>query len=154
MSGGRMKSSKHVMHLRRNSGGGPKWLGVQCSCGWSEGSPGARQDSLRAAHRRHLKEVSTVRWVKGARGYADRVSVCGRYTIEMIELGCRHEPGPYWSARLTEKVGGETIWLTSEGQRMGFSRYRDRGPGGGPLQEAKASAQAHLHLSLGLTNED
>jgi len=47
----------HEIELRQNDGGGPKWLGVRCSCGWSEGSPGSRKERLQAAGRRHLRDV-------------------------------------------------------------------------------------------------
>jgi hypothetical protein len=43
--------------LIQNPGGGPKWLGIRCTCGWKTGHPGQRRDSLERAGRRHTKEA-------------------------------------------------------------------------------------------------
>ena len=45
---------EHVIALQRNHGGGPKWLGALCKCGWRGGSPGDRQRELEAAGREHV----------------------------------------------------------------------------------------------------
>lgn len=90
--------------------------------------------------------MSKIKWNKGERGSEPRTSVCGLYVCEVVEYGCRHEPGLYWSARYTgdrDPLGQG--WLTGRGV-LTYSRYPGYGkdPGaGGLLSEAKESAQLH-----------
>lgn len=53
-----MSDLEHRTSLIQNSGGGPKWLGARCTCGWKAGGPGERRDSLERAMRRHTAETA------------------------------------------------------------------------------------------------
>ena len=53
-----MPGTEHRTSLIQNSGGGPKWLGARCTCGWKTGGPGERRDTLERAMRRHNTETA------------------------------------------------------------------------------------------------
>jgi len=63
-----------------------------------------------------------IKLAKGAKGHNDRVSVCGRYVIEMTAMGCRHEPGPYYGARLAEMDNGTPQWIGSDVHHEGIQQ--------------------------------
>lgn len=44
------------MRMMRNFGGGPKFLGVRCACGWQRRENGIRTRTAEAAWRRHVRE--------------------------------------------------------------------------------------------------
>jgi hypothetical protein len=47
---------KHETRLVRNFGGGPKFLGICCTCGWRGGYPGQRESSLQRLAEEHLNQ--------------------------------------------------------------------------------------------------
>lgn len=42
--------------------------------------------------------MAELSWEPGARGYSDRRSTCGDYTVQVVAQGGRNEKGPLWGA--------------------------------------------------------